>query len=283
MLRSPVRVLDDGDTADVLALCRRDPVANLFVSSRVAEVGCEPHRLGGQLWGWYRKGQLVSACWAGANLVPVELAPESLEAFALKARRYGRRCSSIVGPAGGVLPLWDRLRLYWGTPREVRPRQPLMVIDGEPAVAADPAVRRTTPEDLEVLLPACVAMFTEEVGYSPVGSDGGASYRKRVAELVDAGRSFARIEDVDGEPLVVFKAELGAVGEDVVQVQGVWVDPTMRGRGIAAAGMASVVRLARSRSPVTVSLYVNSFNGPALGAYRRTGFRTVGTFATVLF
>jgi hypothetical protein len=33
----------------------------------------------------------------------------------------------------------------------------------------------------------------------------------------------------------------------------------------------------------TASLYVNSFNAPALAAYRRIGFRQVGRYATVLF
>ena len=50
-------------------------------------------------------------------------------------------------------------------------------------------------------------MFTEEVGVSPVVGDGGALYRARVSELVQSGRSFARIE----EGRVIFKAEVGAV------------------------------------------------------------------------
>ncbi|GAB2699378.1 GNAT family N-acetyltransferase [Thalassiella azotivora] len=283
MLRSPVRVLDDGDVDELLALCHRDPVANVFVAGRVEQVGCDPRRLGGQLWGWYQRGRLVSACWAGANLVPVELVPEAVEAFAQRARRHGRRCSSIVGPSDAVLALWDRLSPSWGRAREVRAHQPLMVIDHDPPLPGDPGVRPTTRADLDVLLPACVAMFTEEVGYSPTTGDGGALYRQRVTELVDAGRSFARVDVVDGRPQVVFKAELGAVSERVVQVQGVWVAPERRGEGLSAAGMASVVRLARAERPVTVSLYVNDFNTRAVAAYRRAGFRTVGDFATVLF
>lgn len=283
MLRSPVRVLDDGDVAEVLALCGRDPVANVFVAGRVAQVGCDSHRLGGQLWGYQQRGRLVSLCWAGANLVPVEVVPDALDAFAAKARRHGRRCSSIVGPADGVLGLWKRLEPFWGPARDVRAHQPLMVIDHDPTIPGDPAVRATTRADLEAVLPACVAMFTEEVGYSPTAGDGGHLYRQRVTELVESGRSFARIDEVDGRPRVVFKAELGAVSERVVQVQGVWVDPALRGHGLASSGMATVVRLARRGTPVTVSLYVNSYNHRALAAYRRAGFRTVGTFATVLF
>ena len=288
MLRSPVRPLEGADQAAVLQLCERDPVANVFVSSRVAAVGARPERLGGELWGYWRRGRLVSACWAGANLVPVEADESAVEAFAGRARRQGRRCSSIVGSADAVLGLWAHLEPAWGTAREVRPDQPLLAIDRDPLVAPDPLVRRTGESDLDVVQPACVAMFTEEVGYSPEVGDGGAAYRRRVAELVHSGRSFARIEDVDGRRQVLFKAELGAVGPGVVQVQGVWVHPSRRGEGVAAPGMAAVVDLARrsfthrGRPPV-VSLYVNAFNTRAVAAYERVGFSRVGTFATVLF
>ena len=282
MLRSPVRVLGDADSAAVLDLCSRDPVSNVFMAARVASVGCEPTRLGGEVWGFYQRGELVSACWAGANLVPVETTDESLDHFAARARRQGRRCSSLVGPADAVLGLWERLSSVWAPARDVRPDQPLMIADADPALAADPGVAHTTEADLDVLVPACVAMFTEEVGYSPAAGDGGALYRRRVEELVTAGRSFARIESCHGRRRVMFKAELGAVSAQVAQVQGVWVPPEYRGRGLAAPGMAAVVRLTRREVDV-VSLYVNSYNERAVAAYERSGFRRVGTFATVLF
>jgi predicted GNAT family acetyltransferase len=282
VLRSPVRVLGGADAAALLELCARDPVANVFVAARVTAVGCEPHHLGGELWGYCQRGQLVSACWAGANLVPVEATGDALDHFAARARRQGRRCSSLVGPADAVLGLWERLSSAWGSARDVRPDQPLMVVDSDPVVPPDPAVERTAPDDLDVLVPACVAMFTEEVGYSPAAGDGGQLYRRRVEELVATRRSFARIEARGGRRHVVFKAELGAVSPQVAQVQGVWVPPECRGQGLAAPGMAAVVEQTRREVDV-VSLYVNSYNAPAVAAYERAGFRRVGTFATVLF
>jgi predicted GNAT family acetyltransferase len=63
----------------------------------------------------------------------------------------------------------------------------------------------------------------------------------------------------------------------------VWVEPELRGRGLAAPGMAAVVELTRRQVAPVVSLYVNSFNAPALATYRRVGFEQVGTFATILF
>ena len=63
-------------------------------------------------------------------------------------------------------------------------------------------------------------------------------------------------------------------------MQGVWLDPALRGRGLAAPAMAAVVQLARTMVP-TVSLYVNDYNLPARATYARVGFETVGEFATV--
>ena len=67
------------------------------------------------------------------------------------------------------------------------------------------------------------------------------------------------------------------------QVQGVWVNPRYRGRGLAAPGMAAVVQIVAERFARSVSLYVNDFNLRAVRTYERVGFRQVGTFATVLF
>ncbi|HEY0187437.1 MAG TPA: DUF4081 domain-containing protein [Cellulomonas sp.] len=290
------RVLEDPDVEAALAVCAQDPVAAVLARVRLeqaAVVGLR--RVGGQAWGYEVDGVVRAVCWAGANLVPVVPASQeepglraaAVDAFAAFGRAQGRRCSSIVGDADVVLPLWERLSGTWGGLREVRADQPSMVIDHEPAVAPDPAVRRSRPEEYPVVLPACVRMFVEEVGYSPLGGAGGA-YEARVRSLVRDGRSFVRLAEPAGAddgsaPEVVFKAELGAVAGGVAQVQGVWVTPARRGQGLSEGGMAAVVAAARRDVAPTVSLYANHYNERALAAYRAVGFRQVGTYATVLF
>lgn len=282
------RVLTDADLAQALALCELDPVASVLAATRIETamlLGLA--RTTGQVWGYPAEGPLEAVCWSGANLVPVipTGVAEAIDAFANLARSHGRRCSSIVGPADHVLALWARLEEGWSRPRDVRTEQPSMVIDSDPLVDPDDEVRYSTLDDYPVLLPACVQMFVEEVGYSPLAFAGSA-YEDRVRSLVidrhslvrtTAGAPHARGRDV------VFKAELGAVTRRVAQVQGVWVAPAYRGRGIAAGGMAAVVRATRTDVAPVVSLYVNSYNARALATYRRVGFEQVGTFATVLF
>jgi predicted GNAT family acetyltransferase len=271
--------MTDHDRDEVLAVCDRDPVANVFVSSRIRNAGIDPRKLGAQLLGYYEGGALTSLCYSGANLVPIQATTGAIRMFAQRARVMGRRCSSIVGPAEAVTPLWELLAPSWGEPREVRAVQPVLTISETPLVAPDPLVRAVRRDELELILPACIAMFTEEVGVSPIGPDGGAAYRARVSELIRGGRSFARIENEQ----VLFKAEVGAVTPLACQVQGVWVPPGARGQGHAVRGMAAVVKLALATLAPMVTLYVNDYNAPARAAYDRVGFTQAGTFMTVLF
>ncbi|MEV0494586.1 GNAT family N-acetyltransferase [Streptomyces atratus] len=280
LTQTTTRVLEPSDLGAALAILESDPVANAFVTSRVHIAGLDPWRLGGEMWGWYADGRLRSLCYSGANLVPICATPEAIRAFSDRARRAGRRCSSIVGPAEPTAQLWRLLEPGWGPAREVRARQPLMVTESPAAgVTPDPLVRRIRKDEIEVLMPACVAMFTEEVGISPMAGDGGLLYQARVAELIGTGRSFARIED--GK--VVFKAEIGAATPQACQIQGVWVAPEHRGRGLSETGMAAVLRYALADVAPVVSLYVNDYNTAARRAYTRVGFREVGAFMSVLF
>lgn len=273
-----VRPLLPEDLAAATKLLERAPIAHCFVAGRIAQGGADPWRLGGELLGYFTGEGLQSFAYCGANLVPVATTPAARAALADRLRG-ARRCSSILGLADEVLDLWRLLEPSWGPAREVRPRQLLMAIDHDPLIAADPKVRLVQLAELETLLPACVAMFTEEVGISPTlgGQDG--AYRARIAELIRANRAFAHI---DGGQ-VKFKAEVGAATSTVCQVQGVWVPPALRGHGLSAPGMAAVVRLARSQIAPVVSLYVNDYNTAARKAYTAVGFQTVGTYATVLF
>jgi len=276
---STLRLLGERDLDAALEILAQDPVSNVFVEARVRACGGRAWRLGGELWGYVDRGRVRSLCYSGANVVPVQADDAAVVAFADRLLRQGRRCSSIVGDARQVASLWTLLEPAWGPGREVRSDQPLLSIDRDPDVVPDPLVRPVRPDELDVLLPASIAMFTEEVGVSPLAHDGGGLYRARVSELITSGRAFARIED----GRVVFKAEVGAVSPSACQVQGVWVEPSRRGEGLSTPGMAAVVALARASLAPTVSLYVNGFNVPARRAYDRVGFTQVGTFTTVLF
>jgi hypothetical protein len=173
--------------------------------------------------------------------------------------------------------MWRRLEQAWGPARDVREQQPLMALASRPHCPIDPAVRRVRIEELDAYLVAAIDMFIGEVGIDPRLGDGGRGYRRRVAGLIAAGRAWARFEH--GE--VVFKGEVGSQSAAVGQIQGVWVHPERRGRGLGTAGTAALAAAVIDGGRIA-SLYVNSFNTVARAAYHRVGFAEIGTFATVL-
>ncbi|MFJ5697706.1 GNAT family N-acetyltransferase [Arthrobacter sp. NPDC093139] len=276
--RTTVRTLGAADTAGLRELAGADPVANVFILSHLESTGtAAPTPGGANILGVFDGDSLVGACWAGANLVPVQLAPALTGAVAAAAHRSGRRYASIFGPAPTVLALHSQLEHLGHLAHEVRADQPLMTIAGPPAVEPNWQLGFGQDADFDTILPACAAMFEEEVGYSPY-LGGRDFYSRRVAGLIRQGHSLVHLNN--GE--VVFKAELGAVTSEVTQVQGVWMNPSYRGLGLSAGYMAAVVLLAQKIAPIT-SLYVNDYNSRARATYERVGFRQAGTFATVLF
>ena len=277
--RHGVSVLGPADLPDFLELTGRSPVMNAFAEYRARSTNLEPRMLAGEIWGRYDGGRLVAGCHVGAYLVPVECTPDDAHAFAERALTRPRSVVTLVGPQDQVWPLWDALSDAWGPARESRWDQPHMELGAAPLLEPDPAVRRTTPDDFAALYPACVAMYTEEVGVDPEADGGAPIYRSRVRQLIGLGWSFARIE----EGRVVFKAEVAHATPYAAQIQGVWVAPDRRGQGLAARGVAAVVAACRRDVAPVVSLYANIWNEPARRAYERVGFTQSGTFATIMF
>lgn len=273
-----VRDLTMTDFPAAINLCGVDPVGSVLAAARIVEMPLAP-RLGGGTWGAFEGEELVALAWVGANLVPVSPTGRGLEAIAARAIAERRRFSSIVGDSVAVGRVWRALEQAWPRPRQIR-EQPSMAIDLLPKVRPHPQVRLSRPDEVAAVLPASIAMFTEEYGYSPLVSGGG--YAARVRQLVEGKCSYVLMADGPGGPSVQFKAEIGAQALGVAQLQGVWVDPALRGSGLGTKGTAAVVEAVLAGGANTVSLYVNDYNKAARRVYRRVGFEEVGQYTTVV-
>ncbi|MFT4087423.1 MAG: GNAT family N-acetyltransferase [Gordonia sp. (in: high G+C Gram-positive bacteria)] len=269
------RALGSRDAAAVTRALDVDPVSSCMVASRLEAYGMNPRFLGGEMWTVSEPGD--SLCFSGANLMPLSGTEDQIAQFADRAASTARQCTSVVGHAHLAMPMWEQLASAWGPAREVRECQPLLALRGYPEARIDSEVRLVTNADMDAYYPAAVEMFIGEVGVDPRSGDEGRAYRRRLASLIGARRVFARF---DG-PRVVFKAEIGSLSRKVGQIQGVWVDPEYRGRGLGVSGTASVVAAIARQGRIS-SLYVNDFNDAARHTYARVGFEQVGTFSTVL-
>lgn len=278
-----VRILANSDTTALREVVERNPVTNAYVQS-ILDTGRRAGPIGGFARGIFlgifdphAPNRLVAACWAGANIVPVTKSREHGMYFGQALSALDEHFGSIFGPQPAVEGIWDVLRFGRQPARDIRKDQPFMTIQNHANIPANPNVRFASESDYDAVLPASVAMFTEELGYSPL-ADGSNGYRLRVRQLIAKGHTMIET----GQQGVIFKADFGIVTARAIQIQGVWIAPEARGQGRAAPAMAAVVNRALELAPV-VCLYVNDFNTAAIRTYQRVGFDTVDRFATVLF
>ncbi len=271
-----LRLLGPSDRAEVEALLAERPVENLFLAAKVGLFGVDRRRLG-RLHGFERDGKLTAVCLNAGTIFPAGADPDAIPEF-VEAIGGTRRASSILGSSMAALGLFvglaERWPGAWDSYANVRRKQPLMVRRGAPEFEADPRVRPLTMKDFDSYLEASVHMYTEEIGSSPYKY--GPGYESFVADRIKNRDAWGIVEN----STVIFKADLGPKFQDQAQLQGVWVHPDHRGKGLSVPGLAGMMRDV-CRIHDTVSLYVNDFNIPAIRSYEHLGFEHVGALSTV--
>jgi ribosomal protein S18 acetylase RimI-like enzyme len=249
---------------EILEFCGREPIERVFLED-VARRGL------GRFVALRDGKELVAICHLGANLVP---SGEGAGAFAKLAARSRPRM--LIGDERAVTDLWEAARDHLPDVREDRPGQPVYVLEEEPP-AGDSALRRATLDDLLLLTRTSAAAFLEEVGIDAYARDP-ALFEWRTRMQIEEGRSWLWEE----EGTVLFKAEASAWTESTVQLQQVWVDPSMRGNGYGKRGLADLCRLLLAGTP-SVCLFVRPENAAAIALYETIGMRRVGAYRSLIF
>jgi len=248
---------------EVLAYCGRDPIERVFLED-VARRGL------GRFAAIAGPDGLLALCHLGTNVVP---SGDGCAAFADAAAKAGARM--LIGEEHAVSDLFHAARRKLPRPREDRPGQPVYVISASPD-AGDTGLRPANVSDLPLLVPACAASHREELGVDPLRRDP-EGFRWRTQAQIEEGRSW--LWEVDG--VIRFKAEASAWTPSAVQLQQVWTDPQVRGRGYASRALRDLTRLLLDDTPA-VTLFVRRENEPAIRLYESIGMRRVLSYRSVL-
>jgi uncharacterized protein len=249
---------------EILEFCARDPVERVYLED-IARRGL------GRFHALDDDGGLRALCHSGSNFVP---SGSGCEAFARLFASAGARM--LIGEEAAVSELWSAASREVPEPREDRPGQPVYVIDSPPE-PGETGLRAARSDDFELLLPACAAAHREEIGIDPFERDPRA-FAWRTRSQIDDGRSWLWCEN----GTILFKAEASAWTPSAAQLQQVWVDPEVRGRGYAQRGLRDLCRLLLEWAP-TICLFVRPENAPAIRVYEAIGMRHTITYRSVLF
>jgi uncharacterized protein len=258
------RLVRRPNVSRILDFCAEDPVERVFLED-VARRGL------GRFLSLEERGRTVAVCHVGANVVP---SGRETVRFAAAAAETEPRM--IVGEERAVTALWEALASRLPEPLDDRRGQPVYVLEQEPP-PGESGLRAATLDDLDVLVPAAAAAYLEEVGVDAYARDP-ALFEWRTRAQVEQGRSWLWRE----EGRILFKAEASAWTERAVQLQQVWVEPELRGRGYAKRGLADLCRLLLARTPI-VCLFVRPENAAALALYESLGMRRTISYRSLIF
>jgi RimJ/RimL family protein N-acetyltransferase len=213
----------------------------------------------------------------GRQVVLAAAGDAIVDAFAEIARGY-RFERMIVAPRAQVERYWQRVRRWHAPPRRVRESQPVLAVDAQTLAIHSGAVtvRRAYPDEWEIVADNSAKMIEHELEYDPRRLS--AEFNANVRMMIDRGLWWIGLQN--GE--ICFFCNAGPFSRDSLQLQGIWVPPGFRGRGLATQALGKICAELLQDIP-TLCLYVNGFNEPALRLYERCGFRRVGEFATLLF
>ncbi len=182
----------------------------------------------------------------------------------------------LIGEEAAVGDLWEAAEPRMPSPRQDRPGQPVYVLEEAPE-AGGTGLREATLGDLDLLVPACAAAHEEEIGLDPLARDPDG-FRWRTQAQIGERRSWLWLED----GTILFKAEASAWTPEAVQLQQVWVDPSVRNRGNAQRAMRDLCRRLLARVP-RVCLFVRPENAAAIRVYEAIGMRRTITYRSLIF
>ncbi|HEY3069464.1 MAG TPA: GNAT family N-acetyltransferase [Gaiellaceae bacterium] len=258
------RLVKRPERDEILAFCAEDPIERVFLAD-VARRGL------GRFVALRDGHRLTAVCHLGANLVP---SGEGTRAFAAVATRTRPRM--LIGDEDAVTELWSAAREDLPPVLEDRPGQPVYVLEEAPPRGKS-GLRPAKLSDLDLLVRTSAAAFLEEAGIDAYARDP-ALFEWRTRTQIEEGRSW--LWEKDG--LIHFKAEASAWTESAVQLQQVWVDPSLRNKGYAKQGLADLCRFLLETTPA-VCLFVRPENEPAIRLYDSLGMRRVGTYRSLIF
>jgi uncharacterized protein len=273
------RRLRRGQEREVLTFLAARPLHTVYMTGLVRDNGLESAANRGAFYGCRDLGgRLEGVALVGHHTLFEARTAEALKRLALLAREHRRGASMILGERRSAAEFW---RHYSGGSLEMRHTLRELLFEARRARRAAetaPAVsdlRPATPDMIELIAPVHARLAFEESGVNPLDRDP-VGFVRRCLRRVEAGRVWALAR----EGRLLFKADVVSDTPEAVYLEGVYVAPEERGRGLGTACLTRVTAelLNRSRS---VCLLANEENQAAQALYRRAGFRLRSRYDTI--
>ena len=270
-----VAELTDNDRNEVLAFLAERPIQTVALAGFIRDNGLvSPHNRGTFYGCRNSEGRLEGVALIGHATLIEARTRRAMQEFSIVAQGF-QRTHLVLGEKDEIEQFWN---YYADEGQEMRLACRELLFELRRAMQVREEVkglRRATLEDLDKVAPIQAAMAEEESGKNPLALDPDG-FRARCARRIEMGRVWMLEQDGD----LVFKADIQADTPDVVYLEGVWVNPLKRSKGIGRKCLRQLCQelLTRTRS---VCVLVNEDNERAHTFYRMCNFKMRGVYDSI--
>ena len=267
--------LTEEDRNEALSFLSERPIHTVCLVGFIRDNGLvSPHNRGTFYGCRNSEGRLEGVALIGHATLIEARTVRAMQEFSLVAQGF-QNAHMILGETEKVEQFWN---YYADEGQELRLACREMLFEVRAAMQVREEVsglRRATLNDLDQIVPVQAGMAESESGINPLDIDP-EGFRARCARRVEMGRVWVLEEN----GTLIFKADVQADTPDVVYLEGVWVNPSERSKGLGRKCMRQLCQDLLSRTK-SVCVLVNEENERAHTFYRMCNFKVRGVYDSI--
>lgn len=268
---------EPGTEDHILSALSQGSLTNVILSGFIRDNGFVNPLNRGQFYACRdESNELEGVALIGHTILFEAFSDRAIETFAALARR-DTSSHLLMGEHKAVARFWNYYAQDQHSPRLVCP---VVFLQRREPFAEQPDVaglRLATPEDLEQVVQTQAAMAFEISGVNPLEKDP-AGFRARYLRRIEKKRVWVLIEN----GRLVFKTDVIADTPHATYIEGVYVTPEDRGKGLGRRCLSALGRRIMDRGKA-IYLFVEDQNTRTQSFYLRLGFSVAGQYDLLYF
>ncbi|MEP7038298.1 MAG: GNAT family N-acetyltransferase, partial [Acidobacteriota bacterium] len=271
-----LQLLTNADESEVLEFLAKSPVHTVVMTSFIRDNGLESADNRGKYYGYRStKGTLEGVALIGHTTIIESRSTDSLQAFAIIARTSETPIHVMMSSGNTTETFWKYFTGDASQPRLVC--EEMLFELNFPFLVQECQwdVRLAKAEELEQVAEAHAEVAFAESGINPLVRDR-EGFLKRALKRIEKERTFVVFED--GK--LLFKADIVCEADDVYYLEGIYVAPEMRGKGIGASCLAKLSLELLSRKQHICMLTNIDFKS-AHRSFEKAGYKNTNTCTTI--
>lgn len=274
---SRLHLMTEGDKQEVLGFLAQRPVHTVVMTSMIHDNGIESGQNRGNFYGYRNAdGTLEGIALIGHTTLVEVRSEEALIALALTAKESEIPLHIMMSDGDSIESFWDYYSGGTKNPRLVCSERLFEIKYPVKVREFVPGLRLATEAELMPVAEAHAEIALEESGVNPMEKDR-EGYLNRVLRRINQGRTWAVVDD---EGKLVFKADIVAETPDVSYLEGIYVHPDYRGKGIGANCLSQLSRNLLEKVKHVCLLSNEDFQN-AHRTYQKAGFKSQDCCVTI--